>query len=265
MTRSTTDAMASCSRSARFAAALCVLVLLPLPLRAQEEAADEADTWSAEIGFALNASGGTKNITVLASELKLTHLETSVYEGTFGARFRYGRTDGEDVAQNLRGNASIDFWPAARWSPFIFAAAESDPFKKLDARLDGGAGVKHTFWQDDWDEVSVSGALLYSYENLEVADSIDDDVTHAGRWSWRGRARKELGEGRRVEQVVFYQPVWDDPGDYLIESRSSGRWALNQILAFTTAFLYERNSTPAPDVEADNWSLEVGLTVATQW
>lgn len=243
---------------------LATFIALPSPARTQEAA--EPERWGAEIGFSLNSSGGNEQLTVLTTEVGITHLETSVYEAALGARFRYGRTDGRDVAQNLRANTSIDLWPSARWSPFLFATGENDPFKKLEARLNGGAGLKYTFWQrEDWDEVSLSGAALYSYENLEVADSLGDGVTQTARWSWRGRARTELGEGRRFEQLVFFQPEWDTLSDYLLESRTTGRWALTRSLAFTTSFLYQRDSTPAPDVGPDDWSLEVGLTVATRW
>lgn len=248
------------------AAALTLLapMLSPLSALSAQEAGDP-DRWGVEVGFALNASGGNESLTVLTSELGLSRLETSLYEATVGTRFRYGRSEGEDVAQNLRGDAIVDLWPEAGWSPFVFATAESDPFKKLDARLNGGSGVKRTFWQEEWSEVSVSGAVLYSYENLEVADSLGDGVSQTARWSWRGRARKEFGEGRRVEQIVFYQPEWDAFGDYLLEVQTSGRWLLNRMLAFTTTFRYARDSTPAPEVGPDDWSLGVGLTAATRW
>lgn len=240
------------------------LLVLTTPLAAQEEE-EEAERWAGEVGLALNASGGNQQLTVLVTNVGLTRLETGRYEATIGSRFLYGRSEGEDVAQNLQGQAIVDLWPEDRWSPFVFATAESDPFKKLDARVNGGGGVKRTFWRDDWSEVSLSGAVLYSYENLEVADSLGDGVSQTVRWSWRGRTRKEFGEGRRLEQVVFYQPEWDDAGDYLLESQTSGRWALTRTLAFTTTLLYQRDSTPAPEVEPDDWSLAVGLTVATRW
>lgn len=244
------------------ATVLSLPVLAP-PVAAQE--AEDPERWAVELGFALNASGGNEDLTVLTTNVGFTHLETDRYEASIGGRFRYGRSEGTDVAQNLQGSAIVDLWPEAGWSPFVFATAENDPFKKLDARLNGGSGVKRTFWRDDWSELSLSGAVLYSYENLEVEPALGDGVSHTARWSWRGRARREFAEGRRFEQVVFYQPEWDDAGDYLIESQTAGRWALTQSLAFTTTLLYQRDSTPAPDVGRDDWSLAVGLSVATRW
>lgn len=238
------------------------LTLTITPAAAQDDAPDR---WAADVGFSLNTSGGNERLTMLTSEVGLSHLETSVYRADVGGRFRYGRSEGEEVARNLRGTTSIDILPEARWSPFLFATAENDPFKKLEARLNGGSGVKRTFWRNGWGEVSLSGAALYSYENLTVADSLGDGISQTARWSWRARARKEIGDGRRLEHVTFYQPEWDDYGDYLLESRTSARWTLTRSLAFLTTFLYERDSTPAPDIGPYDWSLVVGLSMATKW
>lgn len=230
-----------------------------------EEPAEEPDRWAGELGFAFNTSGGNEQLTVLTSQIGLTHLETSSYEANLGGRIRYGRSEGEEVARNIRGNASLDVWPEDGWSPFFFATAENDPFKRLHARLNGGSGVKRTFWQKDWSEVSLSAAVLYSYENLDLEEVEGENVSQTGRWSWRGRARRAFGEGRRFEQVVYYQPALDRINDYLFESQTAARWSITRSLAFTTALLYERDSTPAPEVGPDDWSLTIGLTAATQW
>lgn len=230
-----------------------------------EEPAEEPDRWAGELGFAFNTSGGNEELTVLSSHVGLTHLETSAYEANLGGRIRYGHSEGEEVARNIRGNVSIDMWPDDAWSPFFFGTAENDPFKRLNARLNGGSGVKRTFWQEDWSEVSLSGAVLYSYENLDLEEVEGENVSQTARWSVRSRARRAFGEGRRFEQVVYYQPALDRIGDYLFELQTAARWSITRSLAFTTALLYERDSTPAPEVGPDDWSLTIGLTVATQW
>ncbi|MEJ2502557.1 MAG: DUF481 domain-containing protein [Gemmatimonadota bacterium] len=251
----------------RTAAVLALLIAAPTRVLAQDD--DPPPRWAAEVGFGLTTSGGNEKLTVLATNISVTRLDTDQYELDAGTRFRYGRSGGEDVAQNLRGNIGLDLWPRAKWSPFLFADAENDPFKRLRLRLNAGAGVKHTFYQEEWDEVSFSGALLYSREMLTVADSLAGvpgaGISQTARWSWRGRARFDFGDGRRLEHTVFYQPAWDDFGDYLLEAVASARWALNTHLAFTTTLRYDRDSTPPPEVVADDWSLSVGLTLANRW
>ena len=260
------------SRTATLSTTIAALLLLvaPFPLAAQEPEADAGpeeapDRWGAEVGFSLNSSGGNESLTVLIGEIGLTRLETEALELSLDGRFRYGRSEGEEVANSLRGGITADIWPSARWSPFVFATAERDRFKKLDLRLSGGTGLKRTFYQNDWDEVSLSAAVLYAYEDTDVDPEFGDGITETARWSWRGRARRQIREGTRLEQIVFYQPAWNEFDDYLIEASSSARVALTRTLAFTAAALYERDSTPAPEVGPDDWSVALGLSLAATW
>jgi hypothetical protein len=50
-----------------------------------------------------------------------------------------------------------------------------------------------------------------------------------------------------------------------VEAHATGRFGLSQSLALTTSFLYQRDSTPAPEVAPDDWSMTVGLSIATTW
>lgn len=245
---------------------LAALAFLAVPALHAQEAEEDADQWSAEAGLALNSSGGNEELTVFATNVGLTHLRTDVFEFAIAGRFRYGHSEGEKVAENTRGETSLDLWPQATWSPFLFASAEQDPFKRLDLRLNGGAGAKRTFWQQgDFSEISLSTAILYSYENLAVPDSLGDGVSQTARWSFRGRGRLQVGEGSRIEQVVFFQPAYDRLEDYQLESVTTVRVALSEQLSFTTGLLYQRDNTPAPDVKPDDYSITVGLSMATQW
>lgn len=229
------------------------------------EEPEEPESWNAEAGLSLNSSGGNEDLTVFTTNAAISHLQTDIFELGLSARFRYGRSEGEKVAENIRSEMNFDLWPQARWSPFLFATVEKDPFKRLDARLNGGAGAKRTFLQDGWTEVSVSGAALYSYENLAVHDSLGTGISQTARWSWRVRGRKEFGSSSRLEQTVFYQPAWNEFSDYQLESITSARFALSDQLAITTTLLYQRDSTPAPDVKPDDYSIAVGLSMSTQW
>lgn len=250
----------------KIGAGLLALVVLTAVPAAAQEADEEPAAWSAEAGLTLQASGGNEDLTVFTTTVDLTHLERDVYEIAATGRFRYGESEGQRVAENLSGTLNMDFWPEAGWSPFLFASGEQDPIKKLELRLNGGVGAKRTFWQDGWSEVSTSAAVLYSYENLEIPDTVaGDGVTETARWSFRLRGRKQLGEGSRLEQVVFFQPAWDLLEDYQLESVTKLRVALSEKLSFLTDFLYQRDNTPAPDVGPDDYSISVGLSVATEW
>ena len=222
------------------------------------------DRWGLTAALALNASGGNESLAVLTSSVGITHLEKDRFELGINGAFRYGRSEGEEVARNARAVINFDFRPRGGWTPFLFASGENDPFRKLDLRFNGGAGVKRTFWQEDWSEVSLSLAGLYSHEMLDLAPG-SDPVTRTARWSWRARARRQLGERSRVEQVVFWQPELSHGSDYLVESVSSLRVGLTRQLALDIGFRYERDNTPAPEVAPDDWALTTGVNLTTRW
>jgi hypothetical protein len=238
----------------------------PAPDPAPEEEPEEpADRWSGDLGLSVNGSGGNERLTMMVAELGLSHLETSRYELGFRGRARYGRSEGEEVARSIRGTLSADFQPEARLTPFLFIAAEHDRFRRVDLRANGGAGIKRTFWRSGWSEVSLSNAVLYWYEDLMVPDTAQTGITRTARWSSRGRARHQIGNGARLEQVVYFQPAWDRFRDYLLEAQTITRIALSESLSLNSSFLYQRDSTPAPDVTPDDWSITIGLSLATTW
>lgn len=247
------------------ATALATLFLLTAsPLHGQEPEDGEVDRWGTEVSLALNSSGGNESLTVLTTEIGFTHLDTEAYELSLDTRFRYGRSEGDEVANNLRVGLTADIRPQGRWSPFVFATAERDPLRRLDVRLNSGGGIKRTFYSDGWDEVSLSGAALYSYEDTDIGAGLNG-TTRTARWSWRGRGRYQVRDGTRLEQQVFFQPAWSYIEDYLLEVQSSARVALTRTLAFTANAIYERDSTPAPEIGPDDWALAVGLSLATTW
>lgn len=247
-------------------AALLTAAAATAPAPAGGQAAETPpERWGLDLAITLNGSGGNERLTLLTSEVGLRHLQTGTFEMGVGGRFRYGRSGGTVVARNVRGTANLDLYPRQPWSPFLFAAAESDPFRRLALRLNTGAGAKHTFWREGWDEVSLSGALLYFHERLEATDPALEAVDHTARWSGRARARRSFGERARLEQVAFYQPLWYRADDYLLELHTSARVLLVEGLALTLTGLYERDSTPAPGVRPDDWSIAFGLGLNTRW
>jgi hypothetical protein len=247
--------------------AVTVAVLLALGLPSDLTGQEDPDRWSVEVGLSLNGSGGNERLTVFTTELGLTHLQTQRYELAFRGRARYGHSEGAEVARSVRGSINAEIRPAAPWSPFLSATAEHDRVRRIDTRFNSGVGVKRTFWREGWSDLSLSGAVLYWYERLIVADTVAGPapVSHQARWSWRGRARHQLREGTRVEQLVFFLPAWGQLPDYQVESQTTGRVALSQSLALTTSFLYQRDSMPVPEVGPDDWAITVGLSLATSW
>jgi hypothetical protein len=249
---------------------LTVLVLslsLGVPtLRAQTPAGTapptEPSRWRAVVDLLFSGASGNQDLVVLTSGARVTHLEKQRFEMEVSGQARYGRSEGKEVARNLRGGWKLDLSPQALWSPFVFGTVEHDPFRKLNVRASGGGGVKYSIVDRADAQLSISGAGLYSYEDVRVAlDSAVDQFRQTGRSSWRVKGSRSFAGGVSLEQVAFYQPRFADVGDYLMTSESSLRAKLTSALSFKALYSFERDSTPPEDVRADDHRFEAGISV----
>lgn len=246
----------------RALATIPLFLAVAAPLAAQDPAEEEPDRWKTVLDIAFTSTQGNERLTLLSSEVKLTHLLQDAYSFELMLRGRYGRSEGEEVAKNYR--LSLDFAKgrANRLSPFLFTSAEHDPFRRLDLRANGGAGARFRFYEADGGEASVSGALLYSYEDRSGVslNSAVAQFERDGRWSWRIQGQQEVGEGMRLEHTTFYQPIWNEGDDYLLEVTSKARALIGSRMAVTFTHSFERDSTPLPEVEKNDSLFKVGVT-----
>ncbi|HSH45172.1 MAG TPA: DUF481 domain-containing protein [Longimicrobiales bacterium] len=237
---------------------------------AEVERPEAPDRWGFETNLSLTSTSGNDQITVFVSSGKITHLQTSAFKLEVGGRIRYGRSGGEDVAQNMQTTLTVEIGPKAPWSPFVFGSAEKDPFKRLDLRTSGGAGVRYQLVRRDAAEFMLSGAALHSYENLRL-EQVDplvppDDVTHNARWRWvaKGKATM-LDQAVEASHETYYEPVWDHGDDYLMEVENTVRFRFSDHLAFRVAHVFQRDSSPPEDVDQNDQMLTVGVSYNTKF
>lgn len=240
-------------------------LLVAHPVLALQDEPEEEDRYETILDLAFTTTSGNQEITLLTTDLAFTHLDPSAYRLEAGARARLGRTDGETVAENYRGQVDFAFTPESRWSPFLFAEVEHDPFRRLEIRSNSGSGARYRFWESEGGSASISGALLYSYENFtsdpELADSPFAPSRQTARVSWRLKGERELTETFTLEHVTFYQPVWDTLDDYLFDTQTTGRVRVSDAIALTMSYTYGRDSTPPPDVGRDDRLFTAGISI----
>lgn len=255
------------SRSRRLVPAGVTALLLAVPgsALAAQDADEEADRFKTTLDLAFTNASGNQSVTLLTSDLGFTHLQPERYELESGAAVRFGKTDGEKVTENYKGQVDFALTPDERWSPFLFGEVEHDPFKRLDIRSNTGAGARYRFWQTERGEGSLSGAVLYSYENFEpdpeVADSLFDESQSNARLSWRLKGEQQVTETTTLEHVTFYQPVYDAWDDYLLSVTNTARVRVTSAVALVVSYLYERNSTPPLGVGRDDRLLTTGISI----
>lgn len=215
------------------------------------------DRWAAALDFGFNAQTGNTRLMLLTTGFRVRHRETETYKLEWGVSFRYGESRGVVVARNVQSNLSFDFNPKSMWSPYAFATVERDPFRHLDLRSNTGSGVTHTFYRAATGELAVSLAALYSHEGFTVSTQPDRDDA---RWNLQTRGSQKIGKSARIENTFFYKPVWNQRGDYNIQSTTRLSSRITQRLAMTLSHEYLKDSTPPQGVKQDDQRVQAGFT-----
>lgn len=255
--------MASLPFSRQAAAAGCVLLTLlvqgiPEALSAQESAPDR---WKIFADVGLDASGGNNELTVLRTGFGVTFLESRDLEFDLSGSYRYSERSGEVFERQLRGAFKLDLYPNDVWSPFAYLNGFRDPLRRrLDLRAEGGAGVKYTWGQWEGGKASMSLAGTYTAEHYTKVEGLETPPDRReGRVSWRHKLDQTFRGENTLEQIVFYQPVWDGWGDYVFTARHSVKAMLVGSLSLVLTHEFIHDETPVESVKKDDWTLGVSL------
>jgi putative salt-induced outer membrane protein YdiY len=251
-------------RSGRAASYMIAFAALAAPLHAQpaEGELPLPPRWTATVDLGFNGSSGNTRLAVFSTGFQVRHLLTEEFTLEWSGNFRYGESEGEVVARNVRSTLSFDLFPKDRVSPFVFSTIERDRFRRLRVRSDGGGGVKFVVHRAQDTEASLSGALLYSHESFTPqAGGVVTPARTDGRWSVRARGRTRLTDGLRMEHTSFLVPVWDDVGDYNFDAVSRLALQLNERLAIGVSHNFRYDSTPPPDVLRADQTLQANFTI----
>lgn len=266
------------SRRASPSSALLLAVALASPLSAQEsgesdawtipkpnspeqlEQADQAPRWASVTELTLTDASGNNDMTVFTTGFTLRHLRTELYSFELQLQGRYGASDGEQVAENYKGSLTFDFAPGSRWSPFLHTTAEHDPFRRLDVRMNSGAGARYRLYREqNRGEADISVAMMHSYEALRNEGITA--TTNRARWNVRVNGSRRVHEGVTVSHRTQYQPIVDQLGDYLLTMETGLRVHLNNHVALSVSHEFNRDSMPAADVHPDDRLLKAGVQV----
>lgn len=227
---------------------------------AAQEPPPAPDRWKTAAEFTLTDAGGNRDLTVLTTGLSLRHLRTELFAFELKLEARYGSAGDSTVVKNYKGTFTFDIGPRARWSPFLYSRAEHDPLRHLDVRINSGAGAKYRLYREESrGEAAVSLAMLHSYEALIARET--PEPTASARWSLLLNGQRQLHEGVTLSHRTQYQPVFDEPGDYLLTLDTALKVLLSSHVALSISHEFNRDTTPAPDVGADDRLLKAGVIV----
>lgn len=210
--------------------------------------AQEVGEWTGEGELGASVFFGNTDQTTVTTRAATSRADSTL-EFSAQASFNYGEaTDelGDDfvVKRSWDVAADLDYHPFARVSPFIFGKMESSFERRIDFRYSGGAGGKLTAVRDERTRLDLSLAAL-AEQTLVSEEAVDGDETLA-RWSVRLRGQRSLsGERITFSTENSYRPVIDDPGSFVLESRSSFSFVLTDAVSLKLSFVdtYDSEAT----------------------
>ena len=244
-------------RTLSFAALLALAV--PMASQAQER----PDRWSGQVELGFNGASGNSSFSILRTGGRLRHLQTELAEFEGSVLIRYGKNEERVIADDAKAALKMDLWPKDTWSPFVFADWSRDKVRRLDTRFSGGAGTKLTLWRGESGSGSVSGAVLYDYQNFGAAPgSAAAPSESLARLSARTKVEKKLSKSSTFEHVAFLQPAWEDPADYVLDVTHSLSTQVLGRLALSVEHQFLRDAVPPPGVESTDHRFSVVLRIA---
>lgn len=241
-----------------------VIPTAPAPKPTPPKPQPAVDRWDLSTDISLTEQSGNRVLRLFAGGLKFSHREKKRYRLDGRLQARYGRSEGEVVARNSYGLLAFDLHPDAHWSPFLSAEAERDPIKRLDLRLNGGAGATYSPFRGKSDlTATMSMGLLYSYENLSSAsaEKPEPDPRFLARWNLKAQGKKEIQSSVTLNMLSLFQPAWGEADDYLLRTEAGAKVSLTKRLALSVVYQLNRNSQPPEGVEPTDRLLKTGFEV----
>ena len=243
--------------------ALPVFLLMATALIAPELAAqEEVDSWQTQLELGFNGASGNSSFSVLRTGGSVKYLHTDMADFEFSALLRYGESEGKVISNDMRSTLKFGWKPQSDFSPFVFVSARRDEIRKLDSKIDGGAGAKWTFFRRGDSKISLSGGALLEYENYQLAaGSTDPESETVFRISARLNLDHTFASGATIQHTMFWQPEAGDFGDYNIEMTNSVSTQLLSNLALALEHEYLHDEVPPPGVKQNDQKFSAVLRV----
>ena len=248
------------------------IVFLSCLLAAPVHAQDAPDLWKAQLELGFNGSSGNSSFGILRTGGALSRLQPDVYEFEVSALVRYGKSEDHIIADDMRSTIKFDWKPESDFSPFMFVTASRDQIRKIDSRVNGGAGAKWTFGrsEDEASKASFSLAATLDREDFALAaGSTEEEIRTTARWSTRLKLDHTFGSGAKIGHVTFWQPERDRHGflidsfsDYIVEMTTSLSTRLLSNLSLAVEHEFIHDEIPAPGAKPNDQKFSVVLRVS---
>jgi hypothetical protein len=234
------------------------------PAAAPAPAPRPRSPWRFVTSFAIQDISGNKQLRVLQSSIRIERQTPDRLVLAFRLDGGYGKSGGaEELERRLSSSLRFDWTPRARISPFLGVDWDYNRILRINARVNGGAGVNVNAAYRDSVKVSLAIGVVEEYLNTAARGESPGSETDDTRFHLRLSLARTLPSGVQAEANVKYQPVVDRLADYLFKADGTLRVALTTRLRWETTYRWWRDSSPAQGVRKDDRALITGLAI--QW
>lgn len=215
--------------------------------------------WNYNLGFGGELKSGNVNTTLFNTKAGIERNDSTLAFDA-SASYVYGLKEGELFENNFNGSIKFDVWQYDRWSPFVAATINCNPFKKYDYRINMLLGAKYRIFTNSVCDYSVSAA--YVFEHTQYFTSVTGMKDQVSRISFRFKMRHKINDVLTLKHTTFYQPaVTDFTGDWVVNSVTSLSAKISKNMDLALNFTYEHNELVPEGVRKDDYLTSASLNI----
>jgi putative salt-induced outer membrane protein len=235
-----------------------IAAMLLLPTTASIVAAQDSvppRPWKLQTDFGfVNTAGNTSTTTLNAGE----HFSYTTGPWKFGQLFAvvYGRTDGEESAENYTAGLRGDYAFSEHFGAYALGNWNRDEFAGIERRFEEGGGL--TFTPVAKDRTTLSFEAGISANQQRSTDGIDDSFT-AGRGALL--FKQAFATSAYFQQTAEVLPNLQQRSDYRVNSETALVAPLSKAIAFKASYVIKFDNDPEPGFEETDRFLTSGLQI----
>jgi putative salt-induced outer membrane protein len=236
------------------AAALATTLVTPA-LAAQESDSTPPRPWKLQTDFGfVNTAGNTSTTTLNAGE----NFSYTTGPWKFAQLFSvvYGRTDGEQSAENYTANLRGDYAFTEHFGMYGLGTWNRNEFAGISRRFEEGGGI--TFTPIARDRTTLSFEAGLSANQQRSTEGADDNFA-----SGRGALlfKQMFATTAYLQQTAEILPNLQNGDDYRVNTETALVAPLSKSIAFKAGYVIHFDNDPEPDFEKTDRFLTSGLQI----
>lgn len=244
---------------------LFVLLLVVAPAHAQllnvESVRANADSagWHGELEFDLSLNRYNERVFEFTNESNLSYFtERNAYMLLNSLKFV--NLDGNSLISSGYIHLRSTLLRNERLSPEVFTQYQYNNNLGLNHRALGGAGIKYRFYRSDSWQASISTALMYEFEEWQLADqpSIENKFL---KTTSNIRLNGKISDDATFLLVGYYQARPDQFFEARSILESKLKMDLTKRIALSVSFVASYDAEPIIDIPQWTYELSNGLVI----